>query len=46
MMKNITVRMTEELHRELKMNMLVNGKTIQDHVVELIEEYLSKNKIK
>ena len=46
MMKNITVRMSEELHKELKMNMLVNGKTIQDHVVELIEDYLAKNKIK
>lgn len=46
MMKNITIRMTEELHREFKMNMLVNDKTIQEQVVQLIEEYLAKNKIK
>lgn len=38
--KTITIRMDEDLHKNLKLKTVKNGKTIQDHVIKLIEEDL------
>lgn len=40
--KTITIRMSQELHTRLKLKMVKEGKTIQDHVIELIEKDLKK----
>lgn len=43
-MKTITIRMDDELHKKLKLKMAHDEKTIQDHVVQLIEKDLGVDK--
>ena len=47
MTKTVTLRLEEELHRELKIRMAQEGRTIQDYAVELIKrdmkQYIQKN---
>lgn len=40
--KSITVRMTEDLHRELKIKVAEDGITLQDYIIKLIEADLKK----
>lgn len=41
--KNITVRVTPDLHQKLKIHVTLANTTVQDYVVSLIEEDLKKN---
>lgn len=41
-MKTITIRMEDKLHKELKLKMVKEGKTIQDHVIDLIQKNLNQ----
>ncbi len=43
-MKTITIRMNDELHKKLKLKMAHDEKTIQDHVIQLLEKDLGGNK--
>lgn len=43
-MKTITIRMDDELHKKLKLKMIHKEKTIQDHVIQLIEKDLEEEK--
>ena len=43
-MKAITLRMSDELHRELKIKMAVDAKTMQNHIIELISKDLEGKK--
>lgn len=40
--KSITVRLTEDLHRELKVKVAQEGITLQDYIVKLIVTDLKK----
>ncbi|MHA2251501.1 MAG: hypothetical protein ACXAD7_14150 [Candidatus Kariarchaeaceae archaeon] len=40
--RNTHVRLTDELHKSLNIEVALNGKTIQDWVTESIEMRLSK----
>ncbi|MGL4453009.1 MAG: hypothetical protein ACRCWM_09335 [Sarcina sp.] len=43
-MRAITLRMTDELHKELKMRMVMEEKTMQNHIIELISKDLESKK--
>lgn len=45
-MKSLTVRIDDELHKELKFKMVENETTIQDYIVDLIKKDLDKSKSK
>lgn len=40
--KSITVRMTEDLHRKVKVKVAEDGITLQDYIIKLIEADLKK----
>lgn len=41
----IHIRLTDKLHKQLKVNVALSGQTIQDWVTNLIEEKLKKQRI-
>lgn len=41
-MKAVTVKLSDELHFQTRLSLLKQGKTMQDLVVSLLEEYNSK----
>jgi hypothetical protein len=43
-MKQIHIKLSELLHRELKMQAVFNGQTIQDYVIEAIKNQLMIDK--
>lgn len=43
MEKTITIRITEELHKEVKLKCVQEGVTLKDYLVELIEKDLKEN---
>lgn len=43
MFKTITVRMPEELHRDFKIKMVLDDMTMQDRIIELIQEEVKKS---
>lgn len=43
MEKTITIRITEELHKEIKLKCVQEGVTLKDYLVELIEKDLKEN---
>lgn len=44
--KTITIRLDDELHKELKIKTINEGETIQNYVVSLIQNELQKSKHK
>ncbi|MEG1185593.1 MAG: toxin-antitoxin system HicB family antitoxin [Eubacterium sp.] len=38
--KTITVRISDELHKEIKIHIAKNGKSLKDYIVELIQKDL------
>ena len=42
--KGITIRVEPELHQEIKIHAIQEGKTIQEYVLELIEKDMNKSK--
>ena len=40
--KQLTLRMSENLHRELKITAVKQGRTMGEVTIELIKEYLKK----
>lgn len=45
-MKNITIRMDDEIHKALKLKTISDDITIQDKILNLIKEYVENNKKK
>jgi predicted DNA binding CopG/RHH family protein len=45
-LKTITLRLDDELHKELKIKMAQEGTTIQDYIVNFIKKDLEKSKQK
>ena len=43
-MKAITLRMTDEFHKQLKLRMVEEEKTMQDYIIGLISKDLEKKK--
>lgn len=43
MEKTITIRITEELHKEVKLKCVQEGVTLKDYLIELIEKDLKEN---
>lgn len=42
--KGITIRVESELHQEIKIHAIQEGKTIQEYVLELIKKDMQKSK--
>ncbi|WP_170272175.1 hypothetical protein [Clostridium tarantellae] len=45
-MKTMTIKMPEGLHREFKVEMILDGMTMQDRIIELIESEVDRLKSK
>lgn len=45
-MKSITIRLEDNIHKNLKMKTVADDTTIQDKIVLLIKEYLESEKNK
>jgi hypothetical protein len=43
-MKAITLRMSDEFHKKLKMKMVEEEKTMQDHIIKLLSEDFKNSK--
>ncbi|WP_297437180.1 hypothetical protein [uncultured Clostridium sp.] len=41
---NLTVRIPEDLHKEFKVEMVLEGKTMQSHIIELIKDEVKRIK--
>ncbi|MGL5577030.1 MAG: hypothetical protein ACRDCW_15940 [Sarcina sp.] len=44
-MKTMTLRMPDELHRALKVKMAQLDRTMQNQIIELIEDFLENHKM-
>lgn len=43
-MKSLTIRMDDELHKQVKIKTAVDGITIQDYILNLVKKDLEKRK--
>ena len=44
MMKSITIRLEEDVHRKLKMKTVAEGTSIQDEMALIVENYIKTTK--
>lgn len=44
MLRTVTIRIPEELHKEFKIKMVLDNVTMQDRIIELIREEVEKAK--
>jgi predicted DNA binding CopG/RHH family protein len=45
-LKTITIRLDDELHKEIKVKMATEGTTIQDYIINLVKKDLEPSKSK
>lgn len=44
MLRTVTIRIPEDLHKEFKIKMVLDNVTMQDRIIELIREEVEKAK--